>query len=306
MKGCDIAWQKPSGSALRAAGFTVASLYVGQDNTGKNMTQAVVDDYNANGVGVVVNFEYGAQQMANGAPQGTVDARLGLSQKRAIGIPDSIPIYYSADWAATSAQIQGGVIPYLVAARDVTGPGTVGVYGSYYTVSQVADYWAAHFPGEKVWLWQTVAWSNGNIHAGLDMYQDGTTSTVAGIQVDNDFVFNANVGQYPAPAEQSSTQEEDMPWIYAVEADPANPTKNQGEWYSDGPVLYNISPDAANAYTAAGVKSVSIPFGDFERLRTSLAVQVDSNAIATAVAGAVSQALAGSVKFPTSFTGTLT
>ena len=200
--GVDIAWQKPSGAQLAAAGVAVASLYVGQDTSGKNMNAAVVADYTSHGVGVITNFEYGAAQMANGAPQGTIDAKLGLSQKRAAGVPDSRPSIFSADWRATAAEITGGIIPYLVSARAVLGAGLVGVYGSYYVVKAVADYWAAHFPGEKIWLWQTVAWSDGLIDPRIDFYQNGKTITIGGIVCDWDEIRNVNsdVGQYPAPA----------------------------------------------------------------------------------------------------------
>lgn len=238
----DVAWDKPSGAALKAAGVVVASLYVGQDDTGKNMTPAVVQDYLGHGVAVLTNFEYGAAQMLGGASQGVVDARLGLSQKRACGIPDTRPIIYSADWAATATQITDCVIPYLIGARGVTGPGTVGVYGSYYVVKAVADYWAAHFPGEKIWLWQTVAWSNGLIDSRIDFYQNGTTVTISGIACDVDEIRHADAGQHPVPATAPLIPlEDDMAYIISL---PAPPPGQSDKWFVVDPPFITAIPTA--------------------------------------------------------------
>jgi hypothetical protein len=258
----DIAWDKPSGAALEAAGVTVASLYLGQDSgtdpntdpgSGKNMTLSVVQDYTSHGVAVLSNFEYGAQQMLGGAAQGAVDARLGLSQKRACGIPDSRPTIYSADWAASVTQIANCVIPYLVAARGVTGAGTVGVYGSYYVVKAVADYWAAHYPGEKIWLWQTVAWSNGLVDPRIDFYQNGKTVTIAGVVCDVDEIRHADAGQYPAPVVSAPTpiQEDEQMIIIQFNADPADPSAGSGIFLLSGGKLLAF----ANANTALAFKN---------------------------------------------------
>lgn len=203
LTGCDIAWQKPTGAQLAGAGIHFASLYVGQDATGKNMTPAVVADYAAHGVALITNFEFGAQQMLGGAAQGAIDAALGWEQAQACGMPAGRPIIYSADWAAAAAQIASAIIPYLVAARGVTGPGTVGVYGSVAVVTAVAAYWATHYPGERIYLWQTVAWSNSRWAALDEVQQTGGTLTIGGIALDLDYAPAGDVGQW--------TPGEDMP-----------------------------------------------------------------------------------------------
>jgi hypothetical protein len=298
--GCDIAWQKPSGAALYAAGFRIASLYVGQDTTGKNMTLAVVQDYVSHGIGVITNFEYGAQQMLGGAAQGTADARLGLSQKRACGIDDSRPIIFSADFAAASAQISGSIIPYLVAARAVLGPGRVGVYGSYLTVKMVADYWAQHYPGEKVWLWQTVAWSNGQVDSRIDFYQDGTTFTVSGIAVDDDIPKHLDVGQYPAPAAPPAPAPEDEVMIIVqFNPDSTDPSAGSGIFLLSGGKLMAF----ANANTALAFKNqlglqwITVTDGPTLASFTAAsngqtaAITLDSSQLATALAADLPKAL---------------
>jgi hypothetical protein len=301
-KACDIAWSKPSGGALKSAGFTVASLYVGQDTTGKNMSLSVVSDYNNNNVGVVTNFEYGAMQMANGAAQGRSDAILGLSQKRACGIPDSRPIYFSADWAATTAQIQGPIIAYLVAARAVLGAGNVGVYGSYYVINAVANYWASNFPGEKVWLWQTIAWSNGNRDTRADMYQDGSTTTVGGVVVDNDILLHTDVGQHPKPVITTKVVDDDMTFIVQFDADPSDPSAGSGIFLLSGGKLMSF----ANANTALAFKNTLglqwITVTDGPTLSSfiaasngqAVAVTVDSTQLASALAADLPTALENS------------
>lgn len=286
MRGADIAWQKPSGAALAAAGVSMASLYVGQDNTGKNMTLAVVEDYVSHGVAVITNFEYGAMQMNGGAAQGRTDALLGLSQKRACNIPDSRPTIFSADWPATASEIANNIIPYLVAARGVLGAGRVGVYGSYYTVKAVADYWAAHYPGEKIWLWQTVGWSNGLVDQRIDFFQDGKTFTVVGIPVDEDIPQHLDVGQYPAPA--ATHKLEDTMLILREQG-------STSVYALDGGILWGVSdPVTLQSYIDAGIPQASVSADEIARIQAvqpvAATVTVDSSQLTTALVTALSDA----------------
>lgn len=305
--GCDIAWDKPTGQQLADAGFVFACLYVGQDTTGKNMTPAVVNDYTSHGVKVVTNFEYGAMQMLNGAKQGAIDAALGHAQATACGMPHGRPIIYSADWAATPAQITSAVIPYLVAAREVTGPGTVGAYGSYTLIGMVADYWAQAFPGEPVYLWQTVAWSNSKWASGDEITQGGETRSVGGHTIDVDYAHVPDYGQWPdAPTTPTSTTEGlPMEFIAAVGADPQNAGDNQGDWLwtADGTYVGVAGPDDLTALESLGIKTIEISFAMHQRL-----VAASAKATVTLDAAALGAALAAGLKPPAkiSLTGTLT
>lgn len=285
--GCDIAWQKPTGAQLAAVGIRFASLYVGQDNTGKNMTPAVVADYAAHGVAVITNFEYAAQQMLGGAAQGAIDAALGWSQAKACGMPDGRPIIYSADWAATAEQITSAIIPYLVAARGVTGPGTVGVYGSFAVVTAVAAYWAQRFPGERIYLWQTVAWSNSRWAALGEVQQSGGTITVGGIALDLDYAPVGDVGQW--------TPGEDMP-LTVTDADlVADRTENRAVGVIASP------PTTPPAKTTLGMETASNParwaalFAEIGQIKAALA-PVDVKALAASLAAAVQPAIVQAVQ----------
>lgn len=290
--GCDIAWQKPTGAQLAAVGVRFASLYVGQDNTGKNMTPAVVADYAAHGIAIITNFEYGASQMLGGAPQGKVDATLGLSQSKYCGMPDGRPIIYSADWAASATQITSSIIPYLVAARGVTGPGTVGSYGSYSVVTAVNDYWAAHFPGERIFLWQTVAWSGSSWAQLNEVEQLGGSMTVGGITIDQDYApAGVDVGQWiPGGV--------DVPLTTADLENVAGATE-------DRPLGVIASPDTVPpASTTLGKETASNPvrwaklFAQINALNTAVsavAAPVDVKALAAVLATAMQPAIASAV-----------
>jgi hypothetical protein len=292
--GCDIAWQKPTGAQLAAAGIHFASLYVGQDTTGKNMTPAVVADYAAHGVAVIANFEYGAQQMLGGAPQGAVDAALGLQQARACGMPAGRPIIYSADWAATAAQITGAVIPYLVAARGVTGPGTVGVYGSYAVVTAVSAYWAAHFPGERVFLWQTVAWSNSRWAQLGEVQQTGGTITVGGIALDLDYAPAGDVGQW-IPGEDMPLTTQDVKAVADEVLGRLIPRAGgqSGPTSLGGMVAWNDAHVQNLANQVSGVKDAIAASGapvDVKALAVSLAAAVQPAIVAAVQAGIAPEA----------------
>lgn len=306
-KACDLAWEKPSGAQLAAAGYVAASLYVGQDNTGKNMTPSVVNDYHSHGVAVWANFEYGAQQMLGGASQGHTDATLGLSQARACGMPAGRPIIFSADWQASSSEITNSIIPYLVAARGVLGAGNVGVYGSYAVVKAVHEYWAAHYPGEKVYLWQTVAWSNGQIFAYIDMYQDGTETSVGGISIDNDIIKSADAGQWPAPEVKVVLGDDD---IAAVRDAVLNKPLGRNGGLSGTTTLGGEAANA-DAYQNQLVSALaSVQSAVLSAVNALQVAPVDVNALATALAGdatfiqAIATAVAG--QMPKTVTSTVT
>lgn len=299
LNGCDIDWGKPPGSALASAGFKVASLYVGQDTTGKNMTPAVVNDYTSHGISVITNFEYGAQQMLGGAAQGIPDARLGISQARACGMPGGRPIYYSADWAVSSAQMPY-VLAYLSAARSVTGPGTVGVYGPYSVVQAAHDYWRTQFPGEKIYLWQTVAWSGGLIYPGLDMYQDGTTRNVGGVTIDYDSVLSSDAGQWPPPVIQNTPHEEpEMILLTGM---------NQTDVYALSGSLYwhVVDGTAVSGYKAAGVPEATIDATEHAAILAAVSAAGSQVSLTDAQVASLGQTIAANVHFPTHLTGSVT
>lgn len=220
LKLCDLDWYKPGPSSLAAAGFHAASLYVSQDDSGKNMNAAYVHSLAAVGLWTVTNFEYAADQMLSGYAQGVIDAKLGRSIAQECGMPAGRPIYYSADFNATPAQMTSAVIPYLQGARSVTGPGTVGFYGGYTQVLAVLAHWAQTYPGERIYIWQSPAWSDGLWSAQADVRQQVAQETVAGVLVDIDYAFTADFGQWqpgvvpavpvPAPADHPATMEDDV------------------------------------------------------------------------------------------------
>lgn len=308
LKMCDLAWTKPAPSLLAAAGIHAASLYVGQDATGKNMNSPYVGSLAGAGVWTVTNFEYGASQMLGGYAQGVTDARLGLSQARACGMPAGRPIYYSADFDATAAQMADAVIPYLQGARSVTGPGTVGFYGGYPQVLAVLAFWAQKYPGERIYIWQSPAWSGGQWSGAADIRQQLAQETVGGSPIDIDYAYSADFGQWqpgviPKEAQQVE-QTDQLVGNLAVQGrtvgDVLADLSNFRDWWYDQIGVGDGNNPPANT-SRAGVMYLAVQ-GIVAKLEALSAPSVDAAALATALAGnaAFVQAVAAALPAPPS------
>ena len=169
----DEAWVKLPAAALAALGVVAVSMYVGQDDSGKNMNAASVNAYAAVDIKSITNFEFGAAQATMGFDQGVIDAKLGLAQAEACGMPAWAPTLFSVDANVSLAS----VIPYFNGAVSVLGLGRVGVYGDFDIVSGLISGRYATFG------WQTVAWSNGEVDlAQIQLFQPGTQ--IDGVDID--------------------------------------------------------------------------------------------------------------------------
>lgn len=292
LKICDLAWGKPAPSLLAAAGINAACLYVSQDTTGKNMNAPYVGSLAGAGLWTVTNFEYGASQMLGGYTQGVTDARLGLSQAHACGMPAGRPIYYSADFDATAAQMTAAVIPYLQGARSVTGPGTVGFYGGYPQVLAVLAFWAQHYPGERVYIWQTPAWSGGQWSPAADIRQQVAQETIGGAPVDIDYAYSSDFGQWkpgivPATPPTAHPQEDTM-LILRVQG-------SDSVYGLDGGTLWGIAdPPSLQSYIDAQVPQVTVSTSEISRIQAAqpaaAVVTVDASQLTTALVTALSDA----------------
>jgi peptidoglycan hydrolase-like protein with peptidoglycan-binding domain len=256
----DQAWNKLTASTLLGLGVVASSLYVGQDNTGKNMTPGYVAATAALGIKTITNFEYGAAQAENGFNQGVTDAKLGLAQATACGMPSWAPILFSVDVNASLAS----VIPYFQGAVSVLGVARVGVYGSFAIVQGLINAGLARFG------WQTVAWSNGQIDLGqIQIYQNG--STVDGVDVDIieasiDAIAwvpgEANPNTPPALTEVSFTMQ--VPTISATAPGPS-------AFYVE------VAQAALNVHTLGGGAAVLTVDGSFGPATTSRVEQFQVN-----------------------------
>lgn len=272
LKICDLSWTKPLPSLLVAAGIKAACLYVSQDVTGKNMNAPYVRSLAGAGLWTVTNFEYAASQMLGGYAQGVTDARLGLAQARACGMPAGRPIYYSADFDATAAQMTDSVIPYLQGARSVTGPGTVGFYGGYPQVLAVLGFWAQHYPGERVFIWQSPAWSGGRWSASADIRQQVAQETIGGGPIDIDYAYTADFGQWmpgvvPVTDPPKPPQEAEMILVTGM----ATPDPN-AVWALLGSLYWHVADgESVSGYKAAGALEATITPAEHQNILAAVA-----------------------------------
>jgi hypothetical protein len=199
MLGVDYAGGRPGGSAIGAAGYGFAVRYLspgGPGLPGKLLLPEEAADLIAHTVLIVSNFESTATTMLGGAAQGTADAQQAQAQHDLCGGPPTRPIYFSADWDVSDAQL-GLVAAYLTACAQVLGGvSRVGIYGSAKVVA-----WAMR-SGLAAWGWQTDAWSWNPaaqqylVAPGRHIHQRIQQDTVAGVACDVNEAITADFGQW--------------------------------------------------------------------------------------------------------------
>jgi hypothetical protein len=175
MKGLDYSHSRPDLKRVKALGYGFCVRYLFAP--GKGVTKVEAAAIRAAGLGLCVVYEEYAGRAKEGTASGKEDGKIALAFARAIGLPESKPIYFAVDFPATVAQ-QPVIDLYLKGVASVIGAARVGVYGSYAVVEHCQSI------GSARWFWQTYAWSGGKVspHAHLLQYRNG--QVVAGARVD--------------------------------------------------------------------------------------------------------------------------
>lgn len=192
--GLDFAGGIPRAAAIKAAGYDFVCRYLtpgGRGLPGKLLKANEYAALQAAGVAVVVNWETAADRMRDGFAAGVEDARSAQSVLDALGVPTTVPVYFSADWDASEAE-QQVIDNYLHGARSVLGAQRIGVYGSFYVVRRCLNNATA------VWAWQAGAWSGGQIEPRAHIYQRIGFATVDGVECDVNEARQINFGQHPS------------------------------------------------------------------------------------------------------------
>lgn len=212
--GLDFAWSKPSVSAIKGAGHVFVCRYLSYDDTGKNLTKSEATAYRKAGINVVSNWEYATDAALGGYNQGVRDAREANRQHLACGGGPTDPIYFSADWDATPGQ-QSAINSYLDGVASVIGRARTGVYGSFYVVKR------AYEAGKAKWLWQTYAWSGGQVYSKAHIYQYHNGVKVGGADTDLNRALQANYGAWGQNQEDEMTPAEIFKAVWQTDALPA-------------------------------------------------------------------------------------
>lgn len=250
--GIDFAWTKPTAAEAKAAGAHWAAGYYSNDAS-KNLTHALVAEYIAAGLAIVGVWETTTARATAGYAAGQMDARTADSQRAGVGLPDTAVIHLAVDEDTDWASVE----PYFAGAASVLGKDRVGVYGGIHVIAGAAA------AGYK-YLWQTVAWSNGQWDPHATIHQEA--GTLFGGNSDIDYAESADFGQYPRP-------EVDMP---------LTPADAFTLWAYKGP---GDAPDVHQTVQniAAQVKSDG---AQLTTIKTELdAVKTELDAVKTAVAG---------------------
>lgn len=190
MEGVDYSWARPGGAALKNAGKHFAVRYIPYPgHGGKGINQAELDDLRAHGLAVAMVFESYAKRPLEGFGAGVADAQESQRQLESLGM-GSLPCYFAVDWDATEAQ-QAVIDEYLRGAASVLGLERVGVYAGYWIIKRCFENKTATY------LWQTYAWSGGNVHPEIHLYQYLNGQDLNGA-VDFNKSMKENFGQLPA------------------------------------------------------------------------------------------------------------
>jgi hypothetical protein len=200
-RGLDYAGGIIPGAVLNGAGFSFVCRYLtdgGPNLPGKQLQQGEFQDLQANGIGVVFNYETSANFMLT--DQGSADAAQAVSYIESVGGPSNPFVYFSADWDAAEGD-QNAINNFLTSAGSVLGgPSGVGIYGDYYVCKRALD------AGVASRAWQTEAWSGSqdgvHIDSRVSIVQRNALgyTTLGGVECDLNEAHTPDIGAYLAAA----------------------------------------------------------------------------------------------------------
>lgn len=199
IQGADYSGGRPSGAALKKAGFDFVIRYVGLGSPGKLLTAAEYRDLIASGVEVLLVAELGTgdswgTSTDNDYSRGRANATAGLNHARNCGVPDSKLFIFGASDAHAAAQWQiDDTVDYIRGFRDVLSGDRAGHYGFSETQRAVRaanvcrGFWrcgSKPSTAEQTWVnfWQRNVAPTTKVVAGVvcdinDQYHAITTTT---------------------------------------------------------------------------------------------------------------------------------
>lgn len=210
--GVDYAGGRPSAATLKAAGVSFVCRYLNNGGAGlpqKQLLPSEFADLVNGGMPVVFNYETTATFMLAGHDAGRQDAIEALAYIRSLpGVPgDWAPVvYFSADFDEAPAQ-DAAIFAFCDGAAEILGAEAdgrrrVGLYGAYWITKRARD------AGKIGYIWQTEAWSGGNVDSRVDIMQRNALGykTIGGVQCDINEAHADAFGQFivtpagPVPA----------------------------------------------------------------------------------------------------------
>lgn len=209
-EGVDYAWGRPSPVVLKRYGKDFVLRYVSTPGNDKNIDNAERKLLQDAGIDIAIVFETTANRALGGYAVGRQDAYAARKQVMRAGGPADGVIYFAADVDVESFRDFALVNAYLRGAASVLGKECVGVYGEYDVVK------SAHEAGVCKFLWQTYAWSHGEIYPYAHLWQYHNGVRIDGVSCDLDRALRPNFGQwyYEPPEPVPGPQEEEPFWLW--------------------------------------------------------------------------------------------
>lgn len=177
-----------SAAQHKAVGSSFACRYLSNGNS-KDLDPGEAAALLKGGVDVVVVWETVGSRALQGHAAGEADARAAEAEAQRLGLPAHRPIYFAVDFDEAPSQA-GAVAAYFQGVRTVLPKSAVGVYGGYWVVKRL------HEAGLVGYIWQTYAWSGGQLHPAANIYQYSNGHVVAGVGVDYNRALTADFGQW--------------------------------------------------------------------------------------------------------------
>jgi len=267
--GIDFAWGKPDPAAVKAAGYTFVIGYISRDPT-KDLTRDQALAYQAQGLGVLLVWEWTSGRALAGADAGIADAKEAVGKAQGRGYPDDVPILFADDTDSTAAQVR----PYFAAISSVRP--CSGAYGPYKVVDPLlAD-------GTVRFGWQACAWATRDadgreiISQRAHLYQRLRPTTALQGSFDEDVLLKP-LPMWTSTAQPLPVQPAPTPIPVPIPAQPNPRTGGTGVYIfrvSDGPNLgfeiydYGYGPVHINGpesaeLIAGGVKVLGISSATF-------------------------------------------
>lgn len=186
-QGADYSGGRPSGAALKQAGFDFVIRYVGLGSAGKRLTAAEYRDLTAAGVRVLLVAELGTGDSWGSSTdddygRGRANAAAALADAQGCGVPESEIFVFAASDAHASAQWQiADTVAYVTGFRDVLGVARTGHYG--FSETNVA----VHNAGVASGFWRCGSEPSTADKAWVNFWQRNaapTTRVVSGVICD--------------------------------------------------------------------------------------------------------------------------
>lgn len=275
--GLDYAGGRPSGAAIKAAGYDFVVRYLssgGASLPGKLLTPAEADDLRAHDVEIVSNWETLSDRMLGGYGAGVADANMAMAQVLHCGGRTDRPIYFSCDWDAAEEE-QPLIDAYLRGAASAIGEENVGIYGGYFPVARALDHGAAR------WAWQTGAWSGGIREPRAHLFQRIGFAYVDGVQCDVNEALQSDYGQWSYcaadPTPETETAMDDTSDIKDIREQLCGDGSRDTGQYTGWPQLGH-HPDGSNRTIVDGLAAVLDELAGLRTIVAALAAKAGAEA----------------------------